>query len=158
MKHSGMSDEEVARYWDENADLWAEHVRKGWDIFREHFNNPAFLKLIGDVRRKKVLDAGCGEGYYTRLLAEKGAYVTGVDVSPRMIELALQEEQRNPLGISYRVASISDLSLFENESFDKVISFMALMDAVDYEGSVKEFSRVLRKGGDLYFSISSPVF
>lgn len=158
MKHSGMSDEEVARYWDENADLWAEHVRKGWDVFREHFNNPAFLKFIGDVRRKKVLDAGCGEGYNTRVLAEKGAFVAGVDISQRMIELALQEEQRRPLGIAYRVASVSDLSLFEKESFDTVISFMALMDAADYDGSIKEFFRVLRKGGELYFSISHPCF
>lgn len=158
MKHSGMSDEEVARYWDENADLWAEHVRKGWDIFREHFNNPAFLKFIGDLRGKKILDAACGEGYNTRILAEEGARVTGVDVSQRMIELAVQEEHRRPLGIAYRVASVSDLSLFENESFDKVISFMALMDAADYERSVKEFFRVLRKGGELYFSISHPCF
>jgi SAM-dependent methyltransferase len=153
-----MSDEEVARYWDENADLWAEHVRKGWDGFREHFNNPAFLKFIGELRGKKVLDAGCGEGYNTRILAERGAQVAGVDVSKRMVELAVQEEQRNPLGISYGVASVSDLSFIEDESFDTVISFMALMDAADYDGSIKEFFRVMREGGDLYFSISHPCF
>jgi SAM-dependent methyltransferase len=158
MTRATTSNEEVARYWDENADLWAEHVREGWDGFREHFNNPAFLKFIGGLRGKEVLDAGCGEGYNTRILAKKGAHVTGVDISKRMIELAVQEEQRNPLGIAYRVASVSDLSFFENESLDTVISFMALMDAADYEDSVKEFFRVLRKGGDLYFSISHPCF
>jgi ubiquinone/menaquinone biosynthesis C-methylase UbiE len=158
MKGATMSDEEVARYWDENADLWAEHVRRGWDGFREYFNNPAFLKFIGNLRGKEILDAGCGEGYNTRIMAKKGARVTGVDVSKRMIELAVQEERRNPLGIAYRVASASDLSTFEDESFDAIISFMALMDAADYERSLGEFFRVLRKGGGLYFSISHPCF
>ena len=37
------TDEAVARYWDANADLWTEHVRRGWDAYREHYKNPAFF-------------------------------------------------------------------------------------------------------------------
>jgi len=48
MKPLEMPEEEVARYWDENAKLWADHVRKGWDAYREYFNNPAFFEFIGD--------------------------------------------------------------------------------------------------------------
>ncbi len=55
----------VARSWDEKSHLWAEHVRKGYDIFRDHFNNPAFFKFVGDLTEKLVLDLGCGEGYNT---------------------------------------------------------------------------------------------
>jgi len=158
MKHSETPEEEVARYWDKNADLWANHVRKGWDACREYFNNPAFFEFIGDLSRKTVLDAGCGEGYNTRLLARSGARMTGVDISQRMIELARQEEQREPLGIRYEVASFSDLSLFDDVSFDVVVSSMALMDGPDFEGAVKEISRVFRSGGELIFSISHPCF
>ena len=88
--------EEVAKYWDKNADLWTELVRKGWDTYREYFNNPAFLKFLGDVKGKKVLDAGCGEGLNTRILARKGAQITGIDNSPRMIEYALEHESQEP--------------------------------------------------------------
>jgi ubiquinone/menaquinone biosynthesis C-methylase UbiE len=153
-----VSDEDVGRGWDKDADRWAADVRKRRDIYRDLFNNPAFFKLMGDINGKKILDAGCGEGYNTRLMAQKGAQVTGVDISPRMIELAKEEEQRNPLGISYHVASVSELSLFKRESFDMVVSFMVLMDAPDYEGALREFFRVLRKQGELYFSISHPCF
>ena len=52
MKHSGMSEDEVARYWDENADSWSDQVRKGWDYYREYLNNPAFLRFIGDRRAR----------------------------------------------------------------------------------------------------------
>lgn len=153
-----ISDKEVGRHWDKDADHWTKEVRKGYDIYRDLFNNPAVFKFIGDIRGKKILDAGCGEGYNTRLMAQKGAQVTGVDISSRMIELAREEEERNPVGITYHVVSVSELSLFERESFDMVVSFMALMDAPDYEGALSEFFRILRKQGELYFSISHPCF
>jgi ubiquinone/menaquinone biosynthesis C-methylase UbiE len=158
MNHSPIPEQQVARCWDDNANIWADHVRQGWDAYREHFNNPAFFEFIGDLSGKTVLDAGCGEGYNTRLLARSGARMTGVDISQRMIELARQEEQREPLGIRYEVASFSDLSLFDDESFDAVVSSMALMDGRDFEGAVKEIFRVLRPGGELMFSILHPCF
>ena len=65
-----------------------------------------------------------------------------------MIELARREEQREPLGIRYEVASFPDLSIFDDVSFDLVASSMALMDGPDFEGAVKEVFRVLRPGGE----------
>ena len=153
-----LSEDEVASYWDANADRWADHVRRGWDVFRDHLNNPAFFEMVGDLRGKAVLDAGCGEGYNTRLLAKRGAKVTGVDISPRMIDLARREEEREPLGIRYELGSLSDLSFLESEAIDAVVSTMALMDSPDIEDALREFHRVLRPAGDLFFSITHPCF
>lgn len=158
MTRSPMPDEEVARHWDDNAERWADHVRRGWDVCRETFNNPAFFAFLGDVKGKEVLDAGCGEGRNTRLLAQTGARLTGVDISTRMIELAREEERRAPLGIRYEVASFSDLRLFADASFDLVVSTMALMDGPDLEGAFREIARVLRPGGQLAFNITHPCF
>jgi len=69
MNHSQIPEQEVARYWDENANVWADHVRQGWDAYREYFNNPAFFEFMGDLSGKTVLDAGCGEGYNTLVCA-----------------------------------------------------------------------------------------
>ncbi len=158
MSHSDIPEKDVAHYWDKNADLWAELVRKGWDTYREYFNNPAFLKFMGDVKGKKVLDIGCGEGYNTRILARKGAQITGIDISPRMIEHAREHEAQEPLGIQYRIASFSDLSVFDDGGFDLVVSFMALMDSPNLESTSKEIFRVLQSGGSLVFSIVHPCF
>lgn len=158
MKRSEMSEEEVARHWDENADSWTDQVRKGWDYYREYLNNPAFLAFIGDLTGKTVLDAGCGEGHNTRLLARAGARVVGVDISTKMIDLARAEEAREPLGIRYELTSFTDLSGFPDMSFDAVVSFMALMDGPDFESATREIFRVLRPGGELCFSISHPCF
>lgn len=155
---SRLSEQEVARYWDENATLWVDQVRRGRDAYCEHLNNPAFFALVGDVSGKEVLDAGCGEGRNSRILAQMGARVTAVDISTRMIELARAEEEKAPLGIRYEVASFSDLSMFEAGTFDLVVSTMALMDGPDLDGARREFFRVLRPGGDLFFSITHPCF
>ena len=152
-----MDDSTVARCWDDNAETWARHVRAGYDTFRDLLNNPAFFAFVGDLSGKEVLDAGCGEGYNTRLSARQGAKMTGVDVSERMIALAREEEQCEPLGIRYKVASASALP-FPDESFDAVLSTMTLMDLPDYEGAVRDFWRVLRSGGLLAFNICHPCF
>ena len=157
-----LSEREVSRAWDGNADSWAEQVRKGWDVYREFYNNPAFLEFIGesigDLAGLSILDAGCGEGYNTRILARRGAKMTGADLAPRMIELAREEEHREPLGIRYEVNSFSDLSAFAGVSFDAAVSFMALMDGPDFPGAMRAIHRVLRPGGMLVFSIIHPCF
>jgi SAM-dependent methyltransferase len=152
------SDDEVARYWNDNADAWAEQVRRGADVAREWLNNPAFFDFIGDVRGRQVLDVGCGEGYNTRLLARRGARVTGIDLSERMLALAQAVERDDPLGIQYARASFSDLAMFPDASFDASVSFMALMDGPGFERAMRELFRVLRPGGMLAFSITHPCF
>ncbi|UCD19899.1 MAG: methyltransferase domain-containing protein [candidate division WOR-3 bacterium] len=158
MKRKKLTDAEVARYWNKNAASWTEQVRKGWDAYREYFNNPFFLKFIGNLKGKRVLDAGCGEGHNTRILAKRGAKVLGIDISKNMIKAARDEERRDPLGIQYRVASFSEMSFISANSIDAIVSFMALMDGPDYQGAIKEFYRILKKNGDLYYSITHPCF
>lgn len=150
--------DEVKRLWNENAVIWAEHVRAGYDTCRLAYNNPALFELMGDLSGLKVLDAGCGEGFNTRVLAETGAKMTGADISSKMIELAREMEQQKPLGIQYEVASMTDMPVFSDKSFDAVISTMAIMDCADYDGSVREIHRVLKPGGKFGFNIVHPCF
>ncbi len=153
-----MPAEEVARAWDRNAPQWADQVRRGLDIYREHWNNPAFLELVGDLAGAEVLDAGCGEGYNTRVLARRGARMTGVDLSTGMIGLARDEERRAPLGIRYENASFSSMPVFPDASFDAAVSTMALMDGPDFPGAMREIARVVRAGGTVAYSILHPCF
>jgi 2-polyprenyl-3-methyl-5-hydroxy-6-metoxy-1,4-benzoquinol methylase len=48
--------------------------------------------MMGDVKGKTVLDLGCGEGYYSRVFAELGAQVTGIDFSEEIVNAAIEEE------------------------------------------------------------------
>lgn len=71
----------------------------------EHLEMHTFLGLVGDIPGQLVLDLACGEGVYTRsLLACGAASALGVDISPRMIELAREKETNRPTGARYEVA------------------------------------------------------
>ncbi len=153
-----ISESEVAAQWDRNAGVWADQVRKHHDIFRGHWNNPAFIEFVGDISGKEVLDAGCGEGTNTRIFARRGARITGVDLSAKMLEFAREEEVREPLGIRYERTSFTNMEMFKAGSFDAAISTMALMDGPDFPGAMREIARVLRPGGSLAFSILHPCF
>ena len=63
---------------------------------------PVLLAQLGDVAGQDILDAGCGEGYLSRVLAARGARVTGVDLAPRLVELAGQKLSPGQ-PITYRV-------------------------------------------------------
>ena len=152
-----MDHREVGRYWDANADAWTTLSRAGYDIYRDWVNTPAFLELLPSVDGLRVLDIGCGEGYNTRLLAERGARVTGIDISARFIGHAAAHETRTPLGIAYEIASAVELP-FADVSFDAATAFMSLMDIPENDRALAEAYRVIVPGGFLQFSITHPCF
>ncbi len=153
----GMTDEEVGKYWDGNADAWTTLSRAGYDVYRDLMNTPAFLLMLPDVSGRLGLDVGCGEGTNTRQVAERGAKMMAVDVSPRFVAHAIEAERREPRGIEYGVASGQALP-FANASFDFVTSFMCMMDLPDPATALSEIRRVLRPGGFFQFSITHPCF
>lgn len=151
-------DDQVRRIWDGNAEVWARHQAAGYDVMRASYHNPAFFQFVGDLAGQLVLDAGCGAGITTREMARQGMSMVGVDIAPRMIELAREAEQREPLGIRYEEASLSDLSAFADATFDAALSTMVIMDCADYAGAAREICRVLKPGGLFAFTTLHPCF
>src|SRR5215212_222760 len=152
-----MDHEEVGRYWDENAGVWTELVRAGYDHYRDGLNTPAFFEMLPNVEGLNGLDLGCGEGHNTRLLAQRGARLTGIDISETFIRHAKEAEAAQSLGIDYGLASAVELP-FGVATFDFVTAFMSLMDIPETERVLAEAYRVLGPGGFFQFSITHPCF
>ena len=152
-----MDHEEVGRCWDENAEVWTELVRAGYDHYRDGLNTPAFLAMLPETRGLSGLDIGCGEGHNTRLLAERAARMVGIDISGNFVRHAREAEEEHPLAICYEVASALGLPI-EGASFDFAVAFMSLMDIPQTERVLAEVHRVIRPGGFLQFSIEHPCF
>jgi SAM-dependent methyltransferase len=144
--------------WEDAAEAWTDFVRTGKDYYRDELNNPAMFDVLGDINGKRILDLACGEGYTTRVMAQKGAAVSGVDFSKKMIEYAVDRERKDALGITYHVTDADDLHFFEDDTFDIVTCFMALQDIENYCGAVNEVSRVLKRRGKFVFVIPHPCF
>jgi len=152
-----MDHTEAGKYWNENAEAWTVLARAGVDIYRDHLNTPAFFKMLPDIKGLQGIDIGCGEGYNTRLLAERGAIVSAIDISDVFITKAKEMEIQFPLQIQYLTASSVDLP-FAGATFDFATGFMSFMDVPETGKVLSESFRVLKAGGFLQFSISHPCF
>lgn len=148
---------EVGRYWNANAEAWTRLSRAGYDSYRDSFNTPSFLKMLPDVRGLAGLDIGCGEGTNTREVAKRGARMTAVDISEVFLGHARDTESRDPLGITFHLASAVQLP-FPDANFDFATAFMCLMDIPETARALGEAFRVIRPGGFLQFSITHPCF
>jgi ubiquinone/menaquinone biosynthesis C-methylase UbiE len=140
------------------------HLARDYQAFREEqgtYNElvevPAMLELIGDVKGKRVLDAGCGFGYYSILLAKSGATVTGIDISERMIELAKNNAREASIKCQFFVCDMQNLSMFAKNTFDMVVSSVVVGDLDFPEKAFSEVYRVLKHNGTFAFSENHPL-
>ncbi len=133
-----------------------------WSVY---FQNPEFMErsrfhliqpdMESLVRRwcravpeSRILDVGCGTGYFTRLLAKDGAQVTGLDREQLFIDYACRQNETDRLPVSYVRGDALDLP-FADASFDVVASHTFLTVIHDPEKAIAEMRRVLRPGGVL---------
>ena len=113
-------------------------------------------KLLPDFRGKRVLDLGCGFGWHCAYAAEHGAAkVVGTDLSERMLEGA-RTRNRNPRIVYERVA-MEDIHYLP-DSFDVVISSLALHYVEDFPLVCRKVYDCLTDGGYFVFSCEHPIF
>ena len=144
--------------WEKTAALWDRITHNGEDTFRAAFFGPLHLEACGDVRGLRVLDVGCGSGYFSRLLAERGAEVVGIDWSEKMIEMARGRETEQTLGITYRRMDAREVDQhFEAESFDLVTGCMAFMDIADPTPALAAAAGVMKPTGRLVMCNIHPI-
>ena len=115
---------------------------------------PQFLTLIGDVSGLSVLDAGCGEGYLSRILTRRGASVTGIDLASQLIQMARAKDPDDK--ITYQVADLSQPLPAYQDHFDLIASHFVLNDVYDYRGFVTTLGTVAKRGGRLICSLNNP--
>ena len=98
---------------------------------------------------ERWLDLATGTGAVAAKAARTGAQVTGIDLSPVLIETAKQEAAEEGLDIDFRVGDCENLEGVGDGSFDIVTSTCGVMFAPDQEATASELARVTRPGGRL---------
>ena len=142
--------EKIAAYWTKRSDSFLEQRREElhsplaerWK--REIDKNVS--KELGNLKKMRILDVGCGTGFFSVLLGKQGHHVTGIDLTPDMIansRILAKEEQ---VACEFLVMDAEHLS-FPDESFDMVISRNLTWTLPEAAQAYKEWSRVLKPGG-----------
>jgi ubiquinone/menaquinone biosynthesis C-methylase UbiE len=149
--------EEIRAAWDVLAAFWDEQMEAG-HTWQRSVIQPAVEQLLGLEPGERVLEIACGNGEFSRRMAELGGRVLATDFSEPMLERA--RAHGGP--IEYRLADATNeealLALAELASFDAAVCNMAIMDMAEIEPMVAASARLLRPGGRFVFSTLHPAF
>lgn len=115
------------------------------------------LKLLGNVKNKKILEIGCGGGQNSIVLAKWGAKPVGLDLSEEQIKHARNLARKEQVNVAFHVGNMEDLGAFKNESFDIVLSSFALDYVDDPLRTFQETYRVLKKTGLFVLAVVHPI-
>ena len=144
--------------YDEIAAQYASNVDSA--PFNALYERPAMLALLPSLEGLRILDAGCGSGWYAERLIERGARLDAIDASASMVDFARERLEKSGLLVkgnaALQVADLSDRLPFEDSTFDGVVSPLVLHYMRDWRPSLRELNRVLKAGGWLQFSTHHP--
>ena len=138
---------------------FSDLAHRWWDPASEfkplHEINPLRLNLIDQVvglQGKRVLDVGCGGGILSESMSNKGAEVTGIDLSEKALKVAQLHGLESGVKVDYRLISVEALAAEMPGSFDAVTCMEMLEHVPDPAAVVAACTRLVKPGGTVFFS------
>ncbi|HXH20878.1 MAG TPA: methyltransferase domain-containing protein [Dehalococcoidia bacterium] len=152
----GVPDNRAA--WDAISAMYQLKHRLGTDAAHYGPRMPTEndLRLLGDVRGKRVLEIGCGGGQCSIAFAKQGAIATGIDQSAMQLQYARALAAEEGARVEFLEGDITTLTQVKSASQDAVFSAYALGYVEDIATCVAEVARVLKPGGCFVFSVGHP--
>ena len=134
----------MASGWDASAQAWIAVQGDGGDFGRVHVLDAPMLAIVEELGPARVLDVGCGEGRFCRMLADRGIITTGIDPTAALID---QARALHPHG-DYRIATAEAMEV-EAASCDMAVCYLSLIDMADLDAALARIVAAIRPGGHL---------
>lgn len=142
----------VSSTYDALAQDYERHITE--NIHNAYLDRPAVLNLLPPVQGKRVLDMGCGPGWYSSWLVEHGAQVVGFDISAQMVEQARQTLANQATFYQHDLSQ--PLTFAADASFDIAVAPLMLHYITSRITALREVARVLTPDGCLVISTLHP--
>jgi SAM-dependent methyltransferase len=141
--------EQVEKAWSADSEDYDNLIRKQLKNKEavEHWQNE--LKTVLGEKPLRVLDIGCGPGFFTIMLARLGHRVTSVDGAEGMVACARRNAEREGLNADVYLGDAIRLDREENESFDAIVSRDVVWTLYDPEKAFKRWRTLLKEGGKI---------
>lgn len=133
---------------------WYDELLGNEDTYQSKVILPNLMRVLDLKPGERVLDIGCGQGFFARACQAAGAEVVGADISKELITLA-SKESRN---ISYHVSPSHSLPFAADGSFDTALLVLALQNIADMDGTFAEAARILAPRGRMVLVLNHPAF
>lgn len=134
--------------WDVLAEDWIQRMDSASDRARVALLDEWMLRAVGDVQKKRVIDLGCGEGRFSRMLAVRGATVLGIDSCKRLVDRANERLAQLPDDVraTFRLDDMTTLATVF-ETFQIAVAYLSVIDVDDAKAAAAQAFRVLDPGG-----------
>ncbi|HEX9681793.1 MAG TPA: class I SAM-dependent methyltransferase [Acidimicrobiales bacterium] len=149
-----------AEAWDRHAAGYQAGARLPTDVahYGPDIPNEDHLRLIGDLRDKRVLELGCGGAQCSIAFAKAGAHAFGIDFSSEQLAFARRLAAKEKVKLELHHGDLADLAPFRPASFDVVFSAWAFGYVEDLNRVFRQVHRVLKVGAPLVFSLPHPAY
>lgn len=147
---------DAKKLWDACGEAF-DRFTTARDSFSENIEQPALQEMVGEIAGARVLELGCGSGAHSLWLAERGASVVGLDLSPVMAALARKKAIETGAALDMGVADIGKPLPFGDAEFDLVFTSTALHYVENVSGVMREAARVMKPEAMLIASMLHPM-
>lgn len=153
--------------WGKVAQWYDTMLEKDDDSFQSRVILPNLMRSMNVGKNQVVLDLACGQGFFSRVIAETGAYVIASDISSELINLAKKHggisKDASSRGlaktnIEYYVSPADDIQFCADNSVDSILIVLALQNIQNVDGVLQECNRVLKEKGSIYIVLNHPAF
>jgi 2-polyprenyl-3-methyl-5-hydroxy-6-metoxy-1,4-benzoquinol methylase len=120
--------------------------------FRRMEECASVIEWLNTQPGERILDIGCGDGYYNKLIAKKGAKVVGIDIHEKRLSIAQTYRANKDIEFLYMDAEKMD---FPDAYFDKVMSLCVIEHLSNDDLVMQNISKAIKPGGDFVFSADS---
>ncbi len=138
-----------------NVAQWYDQYLVGEDTYQAQVIAPNLVRLLAPRAGQRILDVACGQGYFARMCADKGAQIVGVDQSTTLIEKAKAQAGANEL---YITGNAETLDAYKIEPCDTVFSVLALENIKNIAGVMSGIQQVMKPDGKVVFVLLHPAF
>jgi SAM-dependent methyltransferase len=149
-----------AAAWDRHSAGYQEGARLPTDVahYGPDVGTEADLRLLGDLKGKRVLELGCGGAQCSIAFAKQGAHAIGIDFSAEQLAFARRLCEREEVKVELRQGDLADLAYLRAESVDLVFSAYAFGYVEDLNRVFRQVHRVLKTNAPLVFSLPHPAY
>jgi SAM-dependent methyltransferase len=139
--------------WGSVAD-WYDGVVEGDNSYQKNVIEPNLLRMLGDIKNKKVLDIACGQGYFSNLMSLSGAEVTGFDLGADLIKIAKEKNKK----VNFQVLNAENFAENIKDKFDIAVCVLALQNIENAKKVLENAKKILNTNGIFIIILNHPAF
>jgi ubiquinone/menaquinone biosynthesis C-methylase UbiE len=147
--------------WGKEAKWYDKMLEDNDDTYQTKVILPNILRILNPKPAEVVVELGCGQGFFSRIVAKSGAKVIGIDIGKELIEIAKDRADKDGISgkqISFYTASADNVGVVADKSSDAVLLILALQNMKNLAGVVGEIKRIMKPDARALFVLNHPAF